>query len=410
MIDKCVIGRLFQKECIVYKDGEKSLSKLNDLIFYKVFEDNTTRDIDDAAFFNSIKINYPIKHHHFGVIADKTNVEILLDRINIIISQISKMNKLHYLVDFMLFDLKRYMINYFDRIIEGYEITRFELYITVYSDKCNKMHIFYDGFGNELLDIKLNNIKREILKAVKLQKRKKEQAVCIKGEYECIIAPSFAGLVAHESLGHTFEYVSFNNDSLNNDFSFSDIGLGNGEHKVPIPIYYDDLGTKCIDVNLIDKGVVNKEQAFLFRDGAVTGNRRIGWKKHICQNRMRNTCILEGKSSVEKMIKETNYGFLLLTPGIGVALPGKTFEVEVIWGLEIINGKVTNHPLASTYVSGDVIKFITNITSVGETVGWNGGLCIRGSDEILVGMGAPFIKSKLYFDSESILLNSDKRG
>lgn len=59
MIDKCVIGRLFQKECIVYKDGEKSLSKLNDLIFYKVFEDNTTRDIDNiTVYFN--EVDYPI--------------------------------------------------------------------------------------------------------------------------------------------------------------------------------------------------------------------------------------------------------------------------------------------------------------------------------------------------------------
>ena len=229
------------------------------------------------------------------------------------------------------------------------------------------------------------------------------------GVADVVIDSALAGMLAHEAVGHTTEadlvlagsvagpllgkQVASPLVSLT-DFAYEALG-----EKTPLPVYVDDEGTPCSDVEIIKDGILtgfmtSQETATHFDDMPARGNARgysFGDEPLV---RMRNTCIHPGKDKLEDMIASIDHGYYLLKSGNGQADTTGEFMFGVTSGYEIEHGKI-GRALRDTTISGVAFDMLRTVDMVSDELSWDSvGTCGK-KQPMTVSMGGPAIKCRV---------------
>ena len=237
---------------------------------------------------------------------------------------------------------------------------------------------------------------------------KKEGVYAEAGYKTVVLGGMMGGMLAHEAVGHTVEADlvrggSVAGPSLNKRVASDLVTMidfahtFNGE-RAPLPVYLDDEGTKAVDDVLIKDGILvgymnDRETAQDF-GMQPAGNAR-GWSfadEPII--RMRNTCIMPGKNTVEELIESVDDGYYLIDSGNGQADLTGEFMFGVTCGYEIKNGKL-GRALLDTTVTGVAFDMLKTVDMVSNEVTWSSsGFC--GKKQMMaVGMGGPHMRCKI---------------
>ena len=260
----------------------------------------------------------------------------------------------------------------------------------------------YDHFGN------LEKIYPEIDKLYQKLMDKKEGVYAEAGYKTVVLGGMMGGMLAHEAVGHTVEADlvrggSVAGPNLNKRVASDLVSLVDFAHTydgkmAPLPVYMDDEGIKAEDAVLIRDGILvgymnDRESAQEF-GMEPCGNAR-GWSfSDEPLIRMRNTCILPGKNTVEEMIASVEDGYYLIDSGNGQADLTGEFMFGVTCGYEIKNGKL-GKALLDTTVSGVAFEMLKTVDMVSDTVEWSSsGFCGK-KQPMAVGMGGPHMRCKI---------------
>ena len=267
----------------------------------------------------------------------------------------------------------------------------------------------FGGFGSFCDNFsKPEELYPEIDKLYKRLMDKKEGIYAEAGYKTVVLGGMMGGMLAHEAVGHTVEAdlvrggsvagPSLNKRVASDLVTMVDFANTYDGKLAPLPVYLDDEGTKAIDDVLIKDGILvgymnDRESAAEF-GMQPAGNAR-GWTfadEPII--RMRNTCILPGKNSVEELIESVEDGYYLIDSGNGQADLTGEFMFGVTCGYEIKNGKL-GKALLDTTVSGIAFEMLKTVDMVSNEVEWSSsGFCGK-KQPMAVGMGGPHMRCKI---------------
>ena len=127
-------------------------------------------------------------------------------------------------------------------------------------------------------------------------------------------------------------------------------------------------------------------------DMKSTGSGRRESYKYAPTSRMTNTFILNGKSSFDEIIKNTEYGIYAKNMGGGSVNPATgDFNFAVMEGYIIRNGEICEPVRGATLIGngGEVLK---KIDMVGNNLGFGQGMCGSSSGSIPTNVGEPTIR------------------
>ena len=237
---------------------------------------------------------------------------------------------------------------------------------------------------------------------------KKEGVYAEAGYKTVVLGGMMGGMLAHEAVGHTVEADlvrggSVAGPNLNKRVASDLVTMVDFAHTfngqpAPLPVFLDDEGTKAEDAVLIKDGILtgymNDRETAAEYGMTPAGNAR-GWTyadEPII--RMRNTCILPGKNTVDELIASVDDGYYLIDSGNGQADLTGEFMFGVTCGYEIKNGKI-GKALLDTTVTGIAFEMLKTVDMVSDTVDWSSsGFCGK-KQPMAVGMGGPHMRCKI---------------
>lgn len=233
------------------------------------------------------------------------------------------------------------------------------------------------------------------------------------GEQTVVIAPSLAGMLAHEAMGHPCEADLVLGGSVTGNLvgkpvasdliTMVDFAHSYEGEECMIPVYADDEGTKAEDVVLIENGIMkdfmtSRETAARL-DIPSTGNARAYTFNDEPLVRMRNTAILPGKDKVEDMIAGVEDGYYLMKTGNGQADSTTEFMFGIELAYEIKDGKLGN-AVTDTTVSGTAITMLQTVDAVSDDMDWEcNGYCGK-KQPMVVSSGGPALRGKAHLGGE----------
>lgn len=232
---------------------------------------------------------------------------------------------------------------------------------------------------------------------------------CNPGFYECILHPEATALMIHEAIGHAMEAdIAFGDGNrarktfpiVNEKITVVDFANRAFGKETPVPVYIDDEGTKCEDVELIKNGqpgryMNNRWYAERFFGGACTGNARAYFYRDSPLIRMRNTVLLPGRHPREDMFASVRDGYYLTKVENGQADTGGRFTFRIAEGYRIKNGKLL-YAVRGNSVVGDIFGFLNNITDLSAEFQWLEGRLCSKKQVVPVGMGGPYVQCRLF--------------
>ena len=237
---------------------------------------------------------------------------------------------------------------------------------------------------------------------------KREGVYAEAGYKTVVLGGMMGGMLAHEAVGHTVEADlvaggSVAGPSLNKQVASELVTMVDFAHTydgkpAPLPVFLDDEGIKAEDAELIRNGILTgymNDRESAERYGMVPKGNARGWTfsdEPII--RMRNTCILPGKNTVEELIASVDDGYYLIDSGNGQADLTGEFMFGVTCGYEIKNGKL-GRALLDTTVSGVAFEMLKTVDMVSDQVEWSSsGFCGK-KQPMAVGMGGPHMRCKI---------------
>ncbi|MBP5734104.1 MAG: TldD/PmbA family protein [Lachnospiraceae bacterium] len=261
---------------------------------------------------------------------------------------------------------------------------------------------FFDHFANpEKLYPGIDELYQKVMD-------KKEGVYAQAGYKTVVLGGMMGGMLAHEAVGHTVvaDLVrggSVAGPNLNKRVASDLVTMVDFAHTydgglAPLPVYLDDEGTKAEDAVLIKDGILvgymNDRESAQAYGMTPLGNAR-GWQfSDEPLIRMRNTCILPGKNTVEELIASVEDGYYLIDSGNGQADLTGEFMFGVTCGYEIKNGKL-GKALLDTTVSGVAFDMLKTVDMVSDKVEWSSsGFCGK-KQPMAVGMGGPHMRCKI---------------
>ena len=237
---------------------------------------------------------------------------------------------------------------------------------------------------------------------------KKEGVYAEAGNKTVILGGMMGGMLAHEAVGHTVEADlvlggSVAGPNLNKRVASDMVTLVDfaGEafgQPTPLPVYLDDEGTLAKDAVLIKDGILtgymnNRETAAHFGTEPC-GNARAWDFNDEPLIRMRNTCILPGKNTLDEMIASIDDGYYLIESSNGQADLTGEFMFGVSLGYEIRHGKL-GRALLDTTVSGIAFDMLKTVDMVSGNMTWtSSGFCGK-KQPMPVGMGGPEMRCRI---------------
>ena len=224
------------------------------------------------------------------------------------------------------------------------------------------------------------------------------------GKFPVVIDNRFGGVIFHEACGHGLEASSV---AKGNSIFAGKMGqmiaspLVSAVDDGTLPnewgsLTIDDEGHKTQRNILIENGILKGYLVDKLNgrrmDMKSTGSGRRESYKYAPTSRMTNTFILNGKSSFDEIIKNTEYGIYAKNMGGGSVNPATgDFNFAVMEGYIIKNGEICEPVRGATLIGngGEVLK---KIDMVGNNLGFGQGMCGSSSGSIPTNVGEPTIR------------------
>ena len=232
----------------------------------------------------------------------------------------------------------------------------------------------------------------------------------VPGVYDVITDPSITGLIAHEAFGHGVEMDQFVKDrALAKEFvgkyvasPICNMRDGAASTLSAASYFFDDDGVLAGDTQIIRNGILVtgiSDLASATQLGtAPTGNGRRESTRRKAYSRMTNTFFEKGTDKLEDMIASIDHGYILFETSNGMEDP-KNWAIQCVaeYGIEIIDGKLTENYVSPVVMSGyvpDLLKSISMISDEFKVIG--AGSCGKGYKEwVRVSDGGPALKVKV---------------
>ena len=223
----------------------------------------------------------------------------------------------------------------------------------------------------------------------------------LSGKFELIFSPSAAGMLFHETIGHTLESDFFIEENcFLRDFYNSKV-FPEILNLDDIPLFrrFDDDGNMCNNVTLIEKGkivgLLYNEILSNANNSNITGN---GFKSRDCDvviPRMRNLKVRNGTDTIEDILHSTNKGIYIENIHCGDINIG-TGEISLLIdnAYLIENGKKTSKIKDFTYY-GNALEIIKNIKMIGNDYDYKIDKCNKKGQLSTLGYGSPTIKIEM---------------
>ena len=224
------------------------------------------------------------------------------------------------------------------------------------------------------------------------------------GKFPVVIDNRFGGVIFHEACGHGLEASSV---AKENSIFAGKMGqmiaspLVSAVDDGTLPnewgsLTIDDEGHKTQRNLLIENGILKGYLVDKLNgrrmDMKSTGSGRRESYKYAPTSRMTNTFILNGKSSFDEIIKNTEYGIYAKNMGGGSVNPATgDFNFAVMEGYIIRNGEICEPVRGATLIGngGEVLK---KIDMVGNNLGFGQGMCGSSSGSIPTNVGQSTIR------------------
>lgn len=228
------------------------------------------------------------------------------------------------------------------------------------------------------------------------------------GQYTVIVDPDLAGVFAHEAFGHLSEGDNvYENEQLKEimvlgrEFGPSNLNIYDSgvEGNNRGDIAYDDEGIKTEKTYLIKEGRLvgrlhSRETAGKMNERPTGNARAINYKFEPIP-RMRVTCIENGDSSFEEMIKDIELGVYAVGT-LGGQTSHEVFTFGAARGYMIRNGKICEL-VRDVSITGNVFETLKNIVAIGNDnkyINSAGGCGKAGQSPLPTSEAAPHIKIK----------------
>jgi len=229
------------------------------------------------------------------------------------------------------------------------------------------------------------------------------------GEYEVILSPEVAGLVAHEAFGHGVETDMFvkkrarAREYLGKAVASPGVTMHDGARAAGevASYFFDDEGTPGQDTVIIRKGLLEQGISDLLSALKLglppTGNGRRESFERKAYARMTNTFFASGTDRLEEMIASCRHGYLLEKYTSGMEDP-KNWGIQcvILLGREIREGKLTDKVVSPVIMTGYVPDLLRSISMVSGDLQLKGsGMCGKGYKEYAkTSTGGPYLKAK----------------
>ena len=230
------------------------------------------------------------------------------------------------------------------------------------------------------------------------------------GIYDAVTDPSLTGLIAHEAFGHGVELDQFVKDrALAKEYVGKYVAspicnMRDGAASVlsAASYFFDDDGVLAGDTQIIRDGILVAGISDLSSATQLgltpTGNGRRESTRRKAYSRMTNTFFEKGTDKLEDMIASIDHGYMLFETNNGMEDP-KNWAIQCVaeYGIEIIDGKLTDNYVAPVVISGYVPDLLKSISMVSDGVKVAGsGMCGKGYKEwVRVSDGGPALKVKV---------------
>ena len=230
------------------------------------------------------------------------------------------------------------------------------------------------------------------------------------GVYDVITDPSITGLIAHEAFGHGVEMDQFVKDRAMGKFMVGKYvaspicNMRDGASGIlsTASYFFDDDGILAQNTQIIKNGKLVSGICDLVSSRQLgfnpTGNGRRENYCHKAYSRMTNTYFEKGKDKLSDMIASIKHGYMLFETNNGMEDP-KNWAIQCVceYGIEIIDGKLTDNYVSPVVMSGfvpDLLKSISMISD--EFVEEGSGACGKGYKEwVRVSDGGPHLKARV---------------
>lgn len=232
----------------------------------------------------------------------------------------------------------------------------------------------------------------------------------VPGVYDVITDPSITGLIAHEAFGHGVEMDQFVKDrALAKEYvgkyvasPICNMRDGAASTLSAASYFFDDDGVLAGDTQIIKNGILVTGISDLASATQLglepTGNGRRESTRRKAYARMTNTFFEKGTDKLEDMIASIQHGYMLFETNNGMEDP-KNWAIQCVaeYGIEIIDGKLTDNYVSPVVMSGyvpDLLKSISMISDDFQVIG--SGSCGKGYKEwVRVSDGGPALKAKV---------------
>jgi len=266
------------------------------------------------------------------------------------------------------------------------------------------------GEGSDKLADIIADLKANTDKVIDLAKHLAKATPIEPGVYDVITDSSISGLIAHEAFGHGVEMDQFVKDralakNCMGEYVASPItNMHDGAaatHSVA-SYFFDDDGVLAHDTQIIEDGILVAGLSDLASATQLgtepTGNGRRDSYKRKAYSRMTNTFFEPGKDKLEDMIASIKHGYMLFETNNGMEDP-KNWQIQCTaeYGVEIVDGKLTDHYVSPVVMSGSVPELLKSISMVSDQFKVIGaGMCGKGYKEwVRVSDGGPNLKVKV---------------
>lgn len=293
-------------------------------------------------------------------------------------------------------------------LFQSYVWSQVYMFLILRRNNINKM-IFHSASGLKGPSL-INEMTEAVPSLVKDGESLLDSVRMEPGEYEVILSPDIAGLIAHEAFGHGVEMDMFvRGRAKAPDYMGKSVGSekvtmydGAAWGKEVASFIFDDEGTPSGDTLVIDKGIlkggISDYLSAKILGTKPTGNgRRESFEKK-AYSRMTNTRFASGTNTLEEMISGIKKGYLLNISYSGMEDP-KNWGIQgvALMGREIINGQFSGKIVSPVVMTGYVPEVLGKISMVGKDVSLFGsGYCGKGYKEFVkVSAGGPYIKTQM---------------
>jgi len=273
-----------------------------------------------------------------------------------------------------------------------------------------KMVQSYDGAYSHLMSKAMEEFPKLIPSLVEKAGKLAKAKPIVPGVYDVITDSTISGLIAHEAFGHGVEMDQFVKDrALAKQYvgkpvasSICNMRDGAASALSTASYFFDDDGVLAHDTQIIKDGILVAGISDLASASELgteaTGNGRRESYKRKSYSRMTNTFFEPGKDKLEDMIASVKHGYMLFQTNNGMEDP-KNWQIQCTaeYGIEIIDGKLTDNYVSPVVMSGyvpDLLKSISMVSDELKIIGSGG--CGKGYKEwVRVSDGGPALKVRV---------------